>query len=48
MGTISPVRLRAANAAKVNVETARCASTRAVLIGFADSVAMMRANVSTR
>src|SRR6478672_2149438 len=40
IGTISPVAVRATAAANVKVDTARWASTRAVLIGFADSVAM--------
>ena len=48
IGTMSPASVRAATAANVNVETARCASTRAVLIGLADSVAMMRARSSVR
>ena len=41
IGTISPASVRAATAANVNVETARWASTRAVLIGLAASVAMI-------
>ena len=47
-GTISPARRRASTAANVNVDTARFASTRAVLIGLAASSAMMRANCSVR
>ena len=47
-GTISPVRRRASAAAKVNVLTARLASMRAVLIGLADSRAMVRAKSSAR
>ncbi len=39
IGIISPARSRAAAAANVNVDTARVASTRAVLIGFAASSA---------
>ena len=46
--TISPASVRASAAANVNVPTARCASTRAVLIGLAASSAMMRANSSRR
>ena len=37
IGTMSPASVRASTAANVNVETARCASTRAVLIGLAAS-----------
>ena len=48
IGTISPASVRASTAANVNVDTARCASTRAVLIGLAASSAMMRANSSVR
>ena len=48
IGTTSPASVRAATAANVNVETPRCASTRAVLIGLAASVAMMRARSSMR
>ena len=48
IGTTSPASVRAATAANVNVDTARCASTRAVLIGLAASLAMSRANSSTR
>ncbi len=48
IGTTSPASVRAATAANVKVETQRCASTRAVLIGFAASVAMMRASSSVR
>ena len=47
-GTISPASRRASVAANVNVDTARLASTRAVLIGLAASSAMMRANSSVR
>ena len=47
-GTISPLRRRASLAAKVKVDTARAASTRAVLIGLAASSAMMRAKDSVR
>ena len=38
---ISPVSVRASTAANANVPTARRASTRAVLIGFAASLAML-------
>ena len=47
-GTISPASRRASTDANVNVDTARFASTRAVLIGLAASSAMMRANSSVR
>jgi hypothetical protein len=47
-GTMWPVRRRASTAAKVNVLTARSASMRAVLIGLADSTAMVRAKSSAR
>ena len=47
-GTISPVRRRASTAAKVNVLTARLASIRAVLIGLAASMAIVRAKSSAR
>ncbi len=43
-----PASVRAATAANVNVEIARCASTRAVLIGLAASVAMTWASSSVR
>ena len=41
-------QVRAAVAANRNVDTARCASTRAVRIGFAASPAIVRANSSVR
>ena len=47
-GTISPDNLRASAAANWNVPTARSASARAVLIGFAASLAMIVANSSRR
>ena len=47
-GTTSPASRRASTAANVKVDTARCASTRAVLIGLAASSAMMCAKSSTR
>ncbi len=47
-GTTSPASRRASTDANVKVDTARWASTRAVLIGLAASSAMMRANCSVR
>lgn len=48
MGTTSPVSVRAAAAANRNVDTARCASTRAVFSGLAASAAIVRARSSSR
>ncbi len=48
IGIISPVRPRASAAANVNVDTARAASARAVLMGLAASSAIVRANSSAR
>ena len=45
---ISPVSVRASTAANANVPTARAASMRAVLIGFAASLAMLCASSSWR
>ena len=48
IGTTSPESLRASTAAIVNVETARCASTRAAFIGFPASAQIVRATSSWR
>ena len=48
MGTISPASLRASTAAKVYVDIARCASTRAAFIGLPASSEMIRATSSWR
>ena len=48
MATISPVKVRATAAAKRMVSAARSASTRAVVIGLADSRAIDTANSSSR
>ncbi len=45
-GTVSPLSVRATAAENRNVSTARAASTRAVLIGLADSALIDRANSS--
>ena len=47
-GTISPVNVRASAAEKRIVSTARCVSTRAVVIGLADSSEIDWANSSSR
>ncbi len=46
-GTMSPASVRASAAANRNVPAARSASTRAVLIGLAASLAMMRGELVT-
>ena len=48
MGIISPARVRATAAENRRVSTARAASTRAVLMGLADSAEIDRANSSFR
>ena len=47
-GTTSPANVRASAAANWNAPTARCASARAVRIGFAASAAIVLANSSSR
>ena len=48
IGKVSPVSVRAATAANVYVDTARCASTRAAFIGLPASALIVRAASSCR